>query len=67
VIAQEVKRIRAKADYELAQTIDLEMAGEVIDHTLRLKALVESRVEATPTALKPLDTHQPSQPHTLAS
>jgi hypothetical protein len=41
VIAQEVKRVRTKADYELAQTIDLEMAGEVIDHTLRLIALVE--------------------------
>jgi hypothetical protein len=67
VIAQEVKRVRAKADYELGQTMDLEMAHEAIDHTLKLKALVESHVEATPSAPKPLDKHQPSQPHTLAS
>ena len=67
MIAQEVKRVRAKADYELGQTMDLEMAHEAIDHTLKLKALVESYVEATPSAPKPLDTHQLSQPHTLAS
>ena len=66
-IARQIKNARTKADYELGQTVDLEMADEAIDHTLKLKALVESHGEATLSALKPLDTHQPSQPHTLAS
>ena len=66
-LARRIKRARTKADYELGQSIDLEMADKAIDNTLKLKALVESHDKAPPTALKPLDTHQPSQPHTLAS
>ena len=66
-IARQIKRVRTKADYELGQSIDLEMADEAIDNTLKLKALVESRSKPTSTASQPLDTHQPSQPHTLAS
>ena len=59
-IARRIKRARTKADYELGQTVDLEMTDEAIDHTLKLKALVESHGKATLSALKPLDTHQPS-------
>ena len=66
-IARQIKNARTKADYELGQTVDLEMADEAIDHTLKLKALVESHGKSTLSAPKPLETHQPSQPHTLAS
>ena len=72
---QQSIRLLQLSTLELSQEVDqmldenpfLEMADEAIDHTLKLKALVESHVEATPSAPKPLDTHQPSQPHTLAS
>ena len=66
-LARRIKRARTKADYELGQSIDLEMADKVIDNTLKLKALVEPHDKAPTTALKPLDTHQPSQPRTFAS
>ena len=66
-IARQIKNARTKADYELGQTIDLEMADEAIDHTLKSKVLVESPGKETLSASKPLDTPQPSQPHTLAS
>lgn len=66
-IARRIKHVRTKADYELRQTINHEMADKAIDHTLKLKALIESYVEATLSAPKPLDTHTLSQPHTLAS
>jgi uncharacterized protein (UPF0332 family) len=65
-IARQIKNARTKADYELGQTIDLEMADEVIVHTLKLKALVESHGKSTLSGSQTLDTHQPSQPHTLA-